>query len=284
MRLPHFLGHYRRLGVAHFVFVDNGSSDGSADLVSAQPDCSLWSTNASYKESRFGIDWINHLLARFGVGHWCLTVDVDEIFTYARSDSVDLNRLTKWLEKSKYRMFGALMLDLYPDSAVGDVPYQVGADPLDALRWFDAGPYRARRQELMRNLWVQGGARERVFFKKTPRLSPTLNKIPLVKWQRSFAYVNSTHSMLPRDLNAAYIDMEGRLMPSGVLLHTKFLNTVVTKSAEEKHRKEHFSNSADFDQYYDALTENPVLWHPESVEYEGPKQLEDLGLILAGDW
>lgn len=283
-RLPHFLDHYRKLGVTHFIFVDNGSSDGSDQLVSAEPDCSLWQTSASYKASRFGIDWINYLLSRFGTGHWCLTVDVDEIFTYRRSDQVKLQRLTKWLERSRHKAFGALMLDMYPDRAVGDVPYQARADPLLHLKWFDAGPYRAQRQELMRNLWVQGGARERVFFQETPRQSPTLNKIPLIKWQRSFAYVNSTHSMLPRDLNGAYISMEGHKMPSGVLLHTKFLNTVVAKSAEEKRRKEHFTNSADFDQYYDALIENPNLWHADSAEYVGPEQLEHLGLILSGDW
>jgi hypothetical protein len=284
VRLPQFLHHYREIGVTHFIFVDNNSSDGCDDLVSAQSDCSLWRTDASYKASRFGVDWLNYLLARFGRGHWCLTVDVDEIFSYSRSDRIDLYRLTKWLEQSKFRMFGALMLDMYPATAVGDVPYQAGADPFLHLKWFDSGPYRAQRQELMRNLWVQGGVRERVFFNDVPQQSPTLNKIPLVKWQRGFAYVNSTHSMLPRELNAAYIGMEGQRLPSGVLLHTKFLDTVVMKSAEEKRRKEHFSNSADFDKYYDALTDNPTLWHSDSVEYKGPKQLEQLGLIMTGDW
>ena len=32
----------------------------------AQPDVSLWSTDASYKAARFGMDWINHLLRRHG--------------------------------------------------------------------------------------------------------------------------------------------------------------------------------------------------------------------------
>ena len=33
VRLPHFLDHYRALGVSHFLFVDNESSDGTLDLL-----------------------------------------------------------------------------------------------------------------------------------------------------------------------------------------------------------------------------------------------------------
>ena len=58
VRLPFFLTHYRRLGVAHFLFVDNGSDDGSRDYLAAQPDVSLWTTAASYRLSRFGLDWL----------------------------------------------------------------------------------------------------------------------------------------------------------------------------------------------------------------------------------
>ena len=81
-RLPHFLSHYRRLGVAHFLVVDNASDDGSAALLDA-PDISVWQTGASYKAARFGLDWLNWLLLRHGHGHWCLTVDADEILVYA---------------------------------------------------------------------------------------------------------------------------------------------------------------------------------------------------------
>ena len=43
----------------------------------------------------------------------------------------------------------------------------------------------------MRNLAIQGGPRAR-FFAKDPRRAPTLNKVPLVRWQRGYVYVNST--------------------------------------------------------------------------------------------
>ena len=71
------------------------------------------------------------------------------------------------------------------------------------------------------------------FLPTDPRRAPTLNKVPLVRWQRGFAYVNSTHAILPRRLNAVF-DETGGEMISGVLLHTKFLPIIVEKSAEEQ--------------------------------------------------
>ena len=283
VRLPWFLEHNRRLGVGHFLIVDNGSDDGSADFLAGQPDVSLWVTDASYKASRFGVDWLTWLLMRHGNGHWCLTVDADELLIYPYWDSRDLHALTRWLDGNNRLMFGAMMLDLYPKGPVGDQPYSAGQNPLDTLCWFDASGYSIRIQQPMRNLWIQGGPRARSFFTQEPRRAPTLNKVPLVKWHWRYAYVTSTHSLLPPRLNQIY-DTDGAEAPSGLLLHTKFLNTVVARSAEEKRRGEHFSNSAQYDGYYDALTRNPDFWTPHSRPLTTWRALESLGLMSRGGW
>ena len=283
MRLPHFLSYYRKLGVDHFLMVDNGSDDGSDQFLCDQPDVSVWQTSASYKASRFGVDWTTWLQIRYGHGHWTLVVDVDELLIYAHHDHRDLHDLTDWLEANGREVLGAHMLDVYPKGCVGTHIYSAGDDPLGILRWFDAGPVRVRRQQPMGNLWVQGGTRERMFFGDIPDRSPTLNKIPLIKWNRRFAYVNSTHSALPRRLNFAY-DGPGGRDPSGVLLHTKFLPDIVSRSAIEKTRAQHFHTPEEFDHYYDDLIRSPDLWHSNSVWYEGWKQLQDLGLLSSGGW
>jgi len=283
VRLPWFLDHHRRLGVAQFLIVDNGSDDGSTDYLAAQPDVSLWTTDASYKASRFGVDWTMWLQMKHGHGHWCLTVDADELLIYPYWDSRDLHALTRWLDGQERPMFGAMMLDLYPQGPVGDHPYHAGDDPLRVLEWFDPSGYGIRIQQPMRNLWIQGGPRGRMFFAAEPRRAPTLNKVPLVKWHWRYAYVNSTHSLLPPRLNLIY-DTDGGEAPSGLLLHTKFLHTVVDRAAEEKRRGEHFSNSAQYDRYYDALTENPDFWTPQSRRLTTWRALEALGLMSRGGW
>lgn len=282
-RLPFFLEHHRKLGVEHFLVVDNASSDGSTDYLLAQPDVSLWQTHHSYKRSRFGLDWLGYVMARHAHGHWCLTLDADELFIYPHWQSRTLSALTGWLDQRGQRSFGTVMLDMYPKGPLGTQSYQAGQDPTEVLQWFDAGNYRVQIQPKMRNLWVQGGVRERCFFQAEPQRAPTLNKTPLVKWNRRYAYVNSTHALLPRELNRVY-DEQGKTRPSGVLLHTKFLPSIVKKAVEEKTRQQHFANSSLYDGYYDGIIAGPDLWYQGSQKYVGWEELETLGLMSRGDW
>ena len=207
-------------------------------------------------------------------------VDVDELLI---SSTTNLGELTRNLEQAGHDAYGAIMLDLYPKGPLGAQSYNAGQDPLEVLHWFDAQGYRAKRQYPLGNLWLQGGVRERVFFGDRPERAPTLNKLPLVKWDRKFAYVNSTHSIMPPRLNAAYSGPGGNA-PSGALLHTKFLPEIVSKSEIERRRGQHFHDPLKFEDYYDAITTAPDLWHPKAVTYAGDAQLVDLGLMSAIDW
>lgn len=282
-RLPFVLDHHRKLGIGHFLIVDNASIDGTADLLSAQPDVSLWQTAASYKAARFGMDWLGWLLLRHGHGHWCLTLDADEILIYPHWQTRPLQALTSWLDRQGQPALGALTLDLYPEGPVSTAAHQPGDDPTRTLPWFDSGNYLVQVQPRMQNLWIQGGARARAFFSTNPRRAPTLNKTPLVRWHWRYAYVNSTHALLPPRLNRVYATDGGELT-SGVLLHTKFLPGIIERSAEEKARGEHFAEGAQYAAYYDRLTEDPVLHTPVSRRYTGWRQLEALGLMSRGGW
>lgn len=278
LRLPYFLSHYRRLGVTHFFIVENDSTDNTAALLSAQPDVSLWSTKASYKSARFGQDWLNWLLLKYGRNRWCVTVDADEILVYSDDQTQNLQDVTRKLDQRGVRAMGALMLDLYPKGPIDRVTYAPGQNPLDVLPYFDPGPYRATRQSPKENLWVQGGLRERVFFPDTPEQGPTLNKLPLVKWHWRYVYANSTHAILPSALNHAYTG-PGDKRFCGALLHTKFLPQVIENAKEDRHRKQHFGQADAFVGYYEAILKAPDLWSESSIAYSGSDQLVSLGLI-----
>ncbi|MFT4150620.1 MAG: glycosyltransferase family 2 protein [Paracoccaceae bacterium] len=281
-RLPHFLDHYRRLGVGHFLIVDNGSTDGTTAYLRGQPDVSLWLTEASYKLSRFGLDWLTWIMIRHAHDHWCLTLDADEILIYPYWETRDLRALTARLEAQGRDSMGAVMLDLYPRDRLSSGDF-AGGDPLQALQWFDSGNLSVQVQPGLRNLWIQGGPRSRLFFADEPRKGPTLNKVPLVRWNRRFAYVNSTHAILPRRLNRIYDETGGETL-SGVLLHTKFLPMAAEKAAEEKQRGQHFANSARYEGYYDGLVADPVLWCSNSTRLTGWRQLEARGMMSRGGW
>ena len=282
-RLPYFFQHYRRLGVGHFLIVDNASDDGSRAFLADQQDVSIWSTPASYRASRFGLDWMTWLQMRFAHRRWCLMVDADELLVYDGIEQHTLPDLTAMLDDTGQTAFGAHMLDLYPRGALGEGTYDGDQNPFGLLEWFDPGPYRAQRQFPANNLWVQGGMRERAFFQTAPHRSPTLNKLPLVKWHRRFAYMNSCHSILPKRLNALY-DGPGDSRPSGVLLHTKFLPSVIAKSNEDLMRRQHFNQPDDFAGYYAEIAAQPVVWTEQSRRYDTPSTLIEAGLMPKIAW
>ncbi|THD85394.1 glycosyltransferase family 2 protein [Aliigemmobacter aestuarii] len=283
VRLPYFLRYYRDLGINHFLIVDNDSDDGSREYLAEQPDVSLWTTKASYKRSRFGVDWLNWLQSRYGHNHWTLVVDPDEFFIYPFCDTRPLKALCDWLDASSIKSFSAMLVDMYPKGPIGGQPYREGQDPFEIAQWFDSGNYTLAKNKRFGNLWIQGGPRARVFFADAPERSPALNKIPLVRWRREYAYVSSTHMLLPRGLNLVYDEWGGE-KASGALLHAKFLDTFAAKAEEELQRRQHYANSHEYKAYKAGLNESPDLWCKWSEKYINWRQLEILGLMSKGNW
>lgn len=284
-RIPYFLEYYRTLGVGHFVFVDNGSDDGFQELVRDLPDVSVWTTTASYKASAFGMHWLNHLLARHGVGRWCVVVDPDEFLVFPRMSDRSLRDLVAHLDADGLRTLPCILIDMYgaagPDGAV----CPVGESPLAACPWFDAYGYRFQDSPFYGGYFIQGGVRERLFFTTAPELAPALNKIPLVRWRRLYAYQSSTHTLLPRRLNEWHPPLAPRL--TGALLHFKFLASFRDKVSEEMVRREHFADSAEYRRYASqaASLGAPATWMcARSRTYASWHDLVDVGLMTVGRW
>ncbi len=282
-RLPYFLEYYRSLGVEHFFFVDNGSDDGGPEYLAGEPDVSLWHTDAWYRDSRFGTDWLNWLKFRYAHKHWTLTLDPDEFLVYPFCDTRPLPALCHWLDQSGIRSFGTLLLDMYPRGPLSDLKYCEGQDPFEIAPWFDAGNYTIDTNPKYGNLWIQGGPRARVYFEDEPEEAPSLNKIPLVRWDRKYTYVSSTHMLLPRGLNQVY-DRAGGEKASGCLLHAKFLDSLIDKAAEEVERRQHFARGREYDAYYKRGQTGDGLWCNWSERLTGWRQLETLGLMSKGNW
>ncbi|MEP3442513.1 MAG: glycosyltransferase family 2 protein [Sulfitobacter sp.] len=283
IRLAYFLDYYRKQGVNHFFFVDNDSDDGALDYLRNQPDVSLWHTRASYRRSRFGVDWLNWLQRKYAHGHWALTIDPDEFLVYPFCDTRPLRALTDWLDASSIKSFSAMLLDMYPKGRLDERPYHSGENPIEIASWFDSGNYTMSRNYAFANLWIQGGPRSRVFFADEPAKAPALNKVPLVKWDRKYVYVSSTHMLLPRGLNQVYDEWGGE-KASGVLLHAKFIDTFGAKAAEELERGQHYAGSVEYKAYAERVKENPQLWCKWSEKYINWRQLEILGLMSKGNW
>ncbi len=283
IRLPYFLAYYRKLGIEHFLFVDNESHDGTCEYLQEQPDVSLWRSGASYKNATFGVDWTNYLLRKYAHDHWVLTVDPDEFFIYPFCDTRPIRALTDWLDGTGVRSFGTMLIDMYPEGPIQNAPYHEGQNPFEVAAWFDSGNYMISKNPDYGNLWIQGGPRSRVFFRDAPEKAPALNKIPLVKWDKRYVYVSSTHSLLPRGLNQVYDEWGGE-KASGALLHAKLIDTLGEKVREELQRKQHYRGSDEYRAYLEQLEDKPVFWCKWSEKYINWRQLEILGLMSKGNW
>jgi hypothetical protein len=279
-RLPYFCDYYRKLGVNQFLIVDNGSTDGVQDWARSQPDVSLWFTKASYKESKFGMEWCNYLLKKFGTGHLCVTVDPDEFLVYPSCDTRDLRDLGEFLKSEKREALHCVMLDAYSDKPLEQTLYRSGDNPFEVCPYFDGDGYM---QESRRHAETatRGGPRMRVYNRKTPQKSPALNKVPVVWWRWNFRYTSSMHDIKPS--RAMRIATDPRPMITGALFHFKFFASLSNKASEEMARKQHYNAGAEYQSYVE--THNPLFYEEGlSVKHETPEQLIALGLISRGNW
>jgi hypothetical protein len=283
IRLPYFMKYYRDLGIKHFLFIDNDSDDGSREYLTGARDVSIWHTTDSYRNSMFGVHWMNWIARKYCHDHWTLTVDVDEFFVFPFCDTRPIPALTDWLDNSGLRSFSAMLIDMYPKGPIDAQIYEEGQDPMEIAQWFDSGNYMLSTNVEYQNLWIQGGPRARLFFHDDPYNAPSLNKIPLVKWHKNYAYMHSTHMLLPRGLNHVY-ETEGGEKASGALMHAKFLNTFVQKTEEELQRRQHYAGSREYLAYHNRIMDDPELWCNWSEKYINWRQLEILGLISKGNW
>jgi hypothetical protein len=280
-RLPFFLEYYRNYGIDHFCFVDNDSNDGTRTYLCAQPDCTLWTTTSSYRDSHYGVHWLNYLLKRYGTGHWCLTVDPDEFLCAPYHGSRNLKELCAYLDSKRKQSFFTTMLDMYPRGSIQSAVYEQGQNPLEVANWFDPTGYH-QVQSHRKDWWIRGGVRRRVFFADSPEYSPALNKTPLVKWSKHFLYIMSTHTLAPDRINEPHFSQS--LAPTGCLLHFKYLSTFIEKVREEEHRRQHYAGSLEYSQYNAGLQKDTILWCNGSVQFTEWQQLVELGLMGTGGW
>lgn len=279
-RMRFFCDYYRALGVNHFLFIDNGSTDDFQMWARNQADISTWYTAQSYKDANYGMEWCNHLLSKYGIGHLCVTVDPDEFLVYPFCATRPLADLGQHLRDSRKDSLPVLMLDMYGDGALDNACLGDGDDPFKVCPFFDRDGY-IQHKSYLQGVFVRGGPRMRVHNSDNPIHSPALNKLPVVWWKKSFRYESSMHNLTPLRLNRP--NSKASLSTTGCLFHFKFVANLAAKISEERTRKQHYGDSREYEKYREAY--NKLLYDPGiSIRYENPAQLMKLGLMTRGDW
>lgn len=266
--LPSLVSHYRRLGVTRFICVDDQSTDGSRDYLSAQPDVDLWVSPVRYKEARRGKLWREGLFARYGSGRWYLNIDADEYLVYDDCFSRPIGELIRHLETVGLKRLAAPMVDLYPGGAVNAFVFD-GSDarmPWEIADHFDGSGYVVTYMK--RFMSLAGGPRKRTFGAETE-----LMKYPLMFWDDRCSFGVSIHQPTPFEENFGPI--------GGALLHFKFFADYAEKTRDAVADGQYFDGAREYQRILDAADEQGGLdfTGPVSKHYEGPQQLLEEGFM-----
>lgn len=277
LRLPFLLDYHRRLGVRNFFFIDNMSDDGTTEYLVAQADCHTFQCSGNFfSENVEPPVWTNALRNVFGDGHWCLTLDADEMFVYPHCETIPLVTLCKYLDESGATAMQSLVVDLYADSAILETTYKKGQSFLDTCPYFDPElGYAIDTNGKYPPVQRFSKFRERAFWQANQRKQrlPCITQVPLVKWSRGMRYLVAQHFVNYAQLS----DMQGGI------LHFKFLpgfiEGVITSIKEnagiiEKGLQERAT-------YVQTLAQNPDLnlFHKHSVLYRDSHQLVEMGWL-----
>ena len=257
IRIAQFLDHYRRIGVDHFVIVDNASEDGTAEWLEQQSDVSLYRTTQSFAAARCGWAWIETLLERHTAGRWCLVADADERLVYPGYPDRGLRDVIAYHEANGFTAMASLMLDMYaatlfpPKEAVGSL--------FDLCPYYDSDGIRVFCRVLLDRAQdrLDGGFRRRVLQTRV-----ILNKIALFHNGPGVRLSLSNHAIL----GARCSDLRA------VHLHFKYLANFCERVAAEVARGEQWNGGSDNISYARALGEFEHGGGPSDVLYAGSRR------------
>ncbi|WP_372623675.1 glycosyltransferase family 2 protein [Falsiroseomonas sp.] len=305
LRLPDALAAARRLGVNRVIVVDNGSRDATRAIALAA-GAHLVLAEEPYAAAGFGVTWTNALLDAYGRGHWALVLDADEQLVFPGSDRVGLQELTAHLEALGSEALRTVMLDCFPPGPLARCAYRAGTSLAATACLFEPPSLRQERIIGFPGTLDYGGIRERLFFPEAdprrplgwlhrrlfnlglrlpwlrgsagfarlaPPRSPTLTKIPLLRWREGAALLASTHRTAPMAMAAE--------QPTGVLLHFKFLQDFHARARDAVARNAHWDASREYRRYLARMEADPnfALDGMRSRRYAGPDQLVACGLM-----
>lgn len=272
--LPHFLAHYRALGVQVFLIADNLSDDGTREYLHGQPDVVLFSAANDYKASHYGVDWQRVLLDHFCAGRWVVVADADEFLLTPDPAPGALPALCRSLEAEGHDAVLAMMADMYPEGPLEEADFAHVA-PSEVACSYDRAP--VRRWSFNRGPFGNLGSYVSGLRHRLMPLSPperfTAQKVALFRFNPLMSFSEGFHF-------GTGLRFSPRPM---AFLHYKYSAEFAAKARLEAQRGQHFGGGVEYRAYL-ALVEQGLtsLWREGISETLDLTQPGALDRILAG--
>lgn len=274
VRLPYIIKYYFERGIDRIFIIDNGSTDTTIDFLLKQDKVHIFQTTEHYAKHP---NWIDLLLHKYGVGHWCLVVDSDEFLVYPHSEKVSIREICNFLDRYGYTALRCLLLDMYSNKPVNMTHYELYTNPLASAQYFDPyshcklknnfpeGRIIFRNRSPSKIYSFIGGMRRRVFGLD----KICLTKFPLIKFNPRMFLWAGTHVI------------EGAFIANiqGTLLHFKFFSSIIHRLQKlNKANKWWEKECTAYKKYFD---DNPDLnlYYDKSVKYKNSEQLQREGIL-----
>jgi Glycosyl transferase family 2 len=271
--LPHFLAHYRKLGVRAFLISDNCSDDGTLDYLAAQPDVMLFSSDTEYRCSHYGVSWQQAILGNFCLGKWVVLADADEFLVYQDCETRSIDDFVAAISARGGDAAPVYMIDMYPWGDLADARFDEG-EPFAMAPYFD-------RQPLTELRFGGGNFSNSRNFVSALRHRVAPSRINAYVSQKVAVFRHAPWVRLGEGLHyGANLRVgETRAFFAHFKYHAGFKQKVLT----EIRRRQHFNNAEEYELYAGMLAEGGGGFGAEGVStrYEGSHSfhaiLADLG-------
>jgi glycosyltransferase involved in cell wall biosynthesis len=104
-----FIEHYLQLGFKHIFFLDNGSTDQTAEIIKSYSQTTLLLSDKPF--CNYYVIFKNFLIQKFGDGKWCVLADIDEFLYFPLNKT--LPEILAYLNERNYDSLCIQMLDVF---------------------------------------------------------------------------------------------------------------------------------------------------------------------------
>lgn len=240
--LEQHLKHHLALGVKHLYYLDNGSTDGSIELLKQHSNVTVYQSHLNFR--KYEKVMREYMVTTFGKSRWCLVVDADELFYPPMDKFLSLADFIRYLERNRFTGVVAQMLDVFPKGKLlgdkinrpGEVEEYYDISTID--RYYYYGVTGAKAPSSVK--FYKGGIRKKIFGLNDVYLTKT----PLFFCEMPFKYkhIHYAHLLALADVTA-------------LLKHYKFFGDFSSKTKAAVAQEIHVENN----QLLKTLEENPNL-------------------------
>ena len=260
-KIQMLVGHYRKLGIKRFAFLDNGSDDGTYEWLLEQSDIDIYRCYGKYG-SFIKEGWINRIASHYGFDRWVIFTDSDELIVYEGMEMHPIEEVVRFGNKHGIKRFKALMMDAYSNGEM--------FGKTDGIKkeycWIDSDSYVERNERVGKTdiVMFDGGPRHRLM-----RIDDYMSKHPLLYFEKGTISDNAHYQYPHEEIGKAPCNLG--------ILHYKFIDTDLKEFEKRAMKGSGFYNEGE---HYKAYLGYYKSNDKTSFMYEGSIEFKDSSSLM----